>query len=706
MSKLSDSALWYARRGWAVFPCVPGGKTPLTAHGFGDATTNEGVVKLWWTQTPRANIGIACGASGLAVIDVDVKDGAPGMESWRDLLEEHGQALGETVVNETPSGGLHMLYRQNGTPIRNSAGKLAAGIDVRGEGGYIVVPPSITDVGDYHWALSYGPQDREPAMFPTALLPRLISSAPATPVSKAGIAQGGRNETLASLAGTMRRRGMSGEAILAALLAENQRCSPPLPEDEVRKVAASIARYEPTPTPINLTDMGNARRFAIQHKDRVHYCYPWARWLVWDGRRWSQDQTGEIMRLAKEAVQAMYAEASAIDEEDARRALAKHALRSEAQSRVDAMLTLAQSEPGIALMPAAFDAQPWLFNCANGTVDLRTGELRPHSPTDMLTAMAPTDYDPEAQCPRWFEFQQQICSNDMDFMLHKQRAYGYALTGNTSEQCLFLLYGTGANGKSTELGAVRAVLGEDYALHTPTETLLANERGGGVPNDVARLRGARYVTAVEAESGRRLAEGLIKQMTGGDPIAARFMRAEWFEFMPTHKLFLAVNHKPIIRGQDKGIWRRIRLWPYTTTIPDDKQDKELAAKLQAEAVGILAWMIEGCLDWQKYGLGLPAQVMGATLDYQQEMDVLGGFVQDICIETPTATVMTKDLYAAYTAWCERNGEKAMTKTALGLRLQERGATATRDMHGRGWRGIGLLAQNPAVQASMDQEIKL
>ncbi len=693
MANLLDAALWYAKRGWHVFPCRPGGKVPLTEHGVNDATTNEGIIRAWWAAHPTANIGLACGPSGLAVIDVDVKHGKPGLRSWYDLLELHGGALADTVVAETPSGGMHMFYRQNGTPVPSSVDKLGEGIDTRGVGGYVVVPPSTTEAGVYQWAYESGVHEREMALFPNALLDDLAGRREPAPSVEGGIPAGSRNVTMASLAGSMRRRGMSAAAIEGALLVENAQLSDPLPEDEVRKVARSIAKYPPAREgeDIPLTDLGNAERLIAAHGEDLRFCAQLGGWLVWDGRRWARDMTGEVQRKAQGVVRALYAEAASCNDGDRRREIARFARSCENASRQRAMLDLAWSQLGICVLPDGFDADPWLFNCANGTLDLRTGGLRPHAREDLLTVLCPVNYNPEAKADRWFEFEMQISGGDINLVCHKQRAFGYALTGMTTEQCLFILFGTGANGKSTELGVIRQVLGDDYALHTPTETLLVNSRGSGIPNDVARLRGARYVTAVEAEGGRRLAESLIKQMTGGDPIAARFMRAEWFEFMPTHKLFLAVNHKPIIRGGDHGIWRRIRLWPYTTTIAEADQDKDLPDKLHAEAEGILAWLVEGCLEWRRLGLGMPDSVAAATENYRAEMDVVGGFIAEMCVEGPGVTVGARELYDAYAGWAEASGEHPLTKTAFGLRLQERGLEHTRARAARGWRGIGLLA---------------
>jgi len=695
-SRLLNSALSYAEHGFHVFPVRPHRKEPLIKDWPNRATTDEAIIRKWWSRHPDANIGIATGPSGIIAIDVDVKKGAIGMESWRDILQKHGQALGETLTTETPTGGLHVIYRSNGLPVRNSAGKLAPGIDVRANGGYIIAPPSIhPNGGAYSWAMGCALDNIELLPFPASLVKLLTEPTPRKSQSVGDvIPQGQRNQTLASLGGTMRRGGLSESAILAALKDTNkERCRPPLPDAEVAAVAHSISRYEPKDTAapvgqLHQTDLGNARRLVALHGENLRYCYAWNKWLIWDGVRWHLDETGEIERLAKSTVQAIYAEAAkAADDE--RKHLARWGIRSESRVRIQAMVGLARSEPGIPIRVDDFDSDPWLFNCENGTLDLRTGTLRPHRREDCITKIANVPYDPEAACPRWMAFQERITGGDQEVMTFKRRAFGSALTGDTTDQVLFIHYGTGSNGKSTELNAIRAVVG-DYGLHTPTETILV-KRYDGIPNDIARLRGARYVTAIEAEAGRRLAEALIKQMTGGDPLTARFMRAEWFDFFPTHKLFLAVNHRPVIKGTDHAIWRRIRLVPYDVVIPDNEQDKHLPEKLASEAAGILAWLVEGCRQWREHGLETCEAVKQATSTYKEDMDVLAAFLADCCYPLPTAEVTSKELYAAYVQWAEGEGEKAISRKAIGSRLRERGFQPARIGHSRarGWRGIGL-----------------
>jgi putative DNA primase/helicase len=437
------------------------------------------------------------------------------------------------------------------------------------------------------------------------------------------------------------------------------------------------------------TDLGNSERFIIRHGADVRYCYPWGAWLVFTGARWERDEGGKVHRLAKATVRNIYEEAAEAEDEQERKALAQHATRSEAEARIRAMLELAKPEEPVS--PEDLDARPWFLNVQNGTIDLRTGTLHPHRREDLITKLAPVSYDPDATAPTWTAFLERVLP-DEELRAFVQRAVGYSATGDTSEQCMIINHGGGANGKSTFQETIAAALG-DYAMRAPTEMLLA-KRASGIPNDVARLKGARFVAASETEEGRRLAESLIKDLTGQDTITARFMRAEWFDFKPTHKLWLSTNHKPEIRGTDAAIWRRIRLVPWSVTIPPAEQDKRLLAKLRAELPGILAWIVQGCLEWQRVGLQPPEEVRRATGRYRAEMDVLAAFIDEECIVADHASATAKALYGAYKAWCEDNGERPESQRRFGSRLKERGFESGRMTTGarKGaveWYGIGL-----------------
>ena len=343
------------------------------------------------------------------------------------------------------------------------------------------------------------------------------------------------------------------------------------------------------------------------------------------------------------------------------------------------------------VLPAAFDQPPWLLNVLNGTVDLHTGILHEHRREDLLTKLAPVVYDPDATCPRWEAFLMRIMGDNVELVAFLQRAAGYALTGDTREEVIFILYGTGANGKSTFLEVLRALL-EDYARQADFTTFLAR-RSDGVRNDVARLAGARFVTAVEAASGRRLDEALIKQLTGRDPVPARFLYQEYFEYYPEFKLFLATNHKPVIQGADEGIWRRIRLIPFAVTIPAAEQDRTLRATLRSELPGILNWAIQGCLAWQREGLGEAEAIQQATAAYRTEMDDPRGFSGGLLRAGPGRVYL-------FDASCTRrtkhgvpqNAAEPLKQSTLGRRLTERGFTG-RNQSGtqetRSWRGLRL-----------------
>jgi putative DNA primase/helicase len=422
----------------------------------------------------------------------------------------------------------------------------------------------------------------------------------------------------------------------------------------------------------------------------LRYCYPWGKWLVYDGVRWRVDDRGAVVRLAKDTARSIFEEAKEAGDDETAKRLGKWASSSLSESKIKSMISLAQSEPGIPVLPDELDASADLLNVLNGTVDLHTGELRQHRREDLITKLSPVEYDPAAPAPTWERFLERVLPGE-ELRAFVQRAAGYSATGDTSEQCMFINHGTGANGKTTFQETVSAALG-DYAMRTPTEMLLA-KRSDGVPNDIARLKGSRFVSASETEEGRRLAESRIKDLTGQDTITARFMRAEWFDFEPVHKLWLSTNHKPEIRGTDQAIWRRIRLVPWTVAIPPAEQDKKLPETLRGELSGALAWIVRGCLEWRRKGLQAPDEVRRATVEYRAEMDVIGAFLSECCVVDPERNVSAADLYKAYGEWCKDTGEAQVKQRRFGGQLTERGAFERYrggKSGGHRWRGLDLL----------------
>lgn len=457
------------------------------------------------------------------------------------------------------------------------------------------------------------------------------------------------------------------------------------PEPKVSSLYYKLAAGEDR----HLTDTGNAYRLVACHGEHLKYCHAWQKWLTFTGKRWEIDQRGQVVTWAKDAVRSMYVEAAEMNDTDQSNALVAWAVASEASGKIDAMIKLSRNE--LPITPEELNADPWLFNCENGTIDLQTGQLHPHDPHDFLTKLSPVPYDPDAQCSTWETFLNRIMP-DSEVRVFQQRAVGYSLTGNVSEQILFFLYGLGANGKSTFLNAILGIMA-DYAKQA-APGLLTVKKGESHPTELADLAGVRFLSTVEIDEGRELAEALVKQITGGDPVTARRMREDFWTFIPTHKIWLAANHKPVVKGDDRAIWRRIRLLPFTVTIPIEERDPALGDKLKTEAAGILAWCIRGCLDWQREGLTLPAAVVAATARYRKEMDFLAAFIADKCVMGPNTFVAKGALYKVYREWCTANGETYETQRKLSGRLEDKGFQSKRGTGGTHlWSGIGLVFQN-------------
>jgi len=448
------------------------------------------------------------------------------------------------------------------------------------------------------------------------------------------------------------------------------------------------------------TDMCNAERLARYYGDRLRYCYERKRWLVWNGKVWEWDTGAKIVAVAKSTVRKIYHEAGDEPDQKMRKQLADHAKRSESEHRINAMITLAQAEPGISVKLSDLDTDPWLFNCLNGTVDLHTGKLLPHRKEDLITILVPVEYHPDALCPQWFSFLDRVTGNDASLVAYLQRAVGYSLTGDTKNQVLFFLYGLGNNGKSTFVTTIRK-LTSGYGERVSTDLFMVKDKNTGGPKEaLANLIGKRYVVASELEDGRRLAVSLIKDMTGGETIKADRKYEHEIEYQPTHKLWLVGNHKPVITDTTLSIWRRVKLIPFTFTIPDADVDPDLPSKLETELSGILDWAVKGCLNYQQYGLCEPDTVTTATASYRHEQDILGDFIEDCCIFEPLATIPKADLKGEYQRWCQENSTEPVTQRTFRKRLEEKGITDGKSGGVRYWKGIILQSLVPEGQENV------
>ncbi|MEG3029480.1 MAG: phage/plasmid primase, P4 family [Oscillospiraceae bacterium] len=428
----------------------------------------------------------------------------------------------------------------------------------------------------------------------------------------------------------------------------------------------------------SLDDTGNALRFRDFAKDMIRYNHTDKAWYTWDGTRWHYDGTESIKRIADKMLLEMDKDIFGLQDKEEIMAVKAHIRRSKSSKGKQAFIVETQHLEGVAVEPKDLDRHKGLFNLANGTLNLKTGKVGVHKKIDNITKRSEVSYDKNAQCPVWLKFLGDITNNDIQLIDYLQCLLGYCLSGSTREQCMFFLYGSGANGKSTFLEVVRDILG-DYAMNTQAETLMMRERSsGGARSDIARLKGARLVTTSETEEGAALNEGLVKQLTGGDSITARFLYGKDFEFRPEFKIIMATNHKPKIKGTDNGIWRRVRLVPFEVSIPADKQDRNLSTKLKQELSGILNWAIEGTVKWQenskgtKSGLPVCRAVDAAIDEYKTEMDRLAQFIEECVVNEEGKTLQASSFYKMYTGWAKANGEKfPFTAQKFGREMQKR-----------------------------------
>jgi putative DNA primase/helicase len=445
------------------------------------------------------------------------------------------------------------------------------------------------------------------------------------------------------------------------------------------------------PSQFARTDRGNAERLVAQHGQDFRFCGPWKKFLVWDGCRWTMDSTNKLCRQAKATARTILAEALEAANDDDRKTLISWWTTTESRRGLESMISLASSEAGIPVVPEGLNSDPWLLNVQNGTIDLKTGQLRQHRRADLIMSMAPVDYDPNAKCPLWIKTLSRIFAGNDDMIRFWRRLCGLALTGVVDEQVLPILCGGGANGKSTVLTVMLEMLGSDYSLMAPPGILMTR-RSDSHPTERAILHGKRLVVDVESAEGGRLNEALVKQLTGGDKISARRMREDFWEFSPTHKLMLCTNHRPEIKETKHAIWRRIKMIPFNVTIPEAEQIKDLPRRLRFEFPGILAWCVQGCLEWQREGLGVPSEVDDATKEYRAEQDVLAAFLAEECTVNPVLSAKFAHLYNRYTRWTEGCREALISQRAFGLSLSERGFEKYTN-NGTFYRGLGLRADS-------------
>jgi len=446
-----------------------------------------------------------------------------------------------------------------------------------------------------------------------------------------------------------------------------------------------------------LTDLANAERFVRAYAAELRYVAPWKSWLCWDGKRWARDVTGEAERRAKDTLRGMLVEAAALDDRKEQRARVHHALHSMNGARLDWLLRYARTEPAVAAVPEVFDLDPWVLNTISGTLDLRSGELRPHRRDDLITRLAPVAFDPAARAPKWDQFLVQIAGEHPALIGYLQRLGGYALTGVARVKAFFVLLGGGDNGKTTWVETLRGLMG-DYAQEAAIQTFLAH-RHETIGNDVATLAGARLVTAGEPEKGRRWNEALLKRLTGGDRVKARRLYREGEEYTPGFKLIFHVNELPSSWDLSPGFWGRVKVVPWRHAIPPaERIENYHEVLLREEAPGILNWLLAGCRTWLADGLGEPPEVRAATQHYRDDSDTLREFWAERIAASDTARLPTTALYTAYKAWCDARNEEPLGSRTLQRLIEERGIPLKRSSSGNTWLGLALKPEPTTAPA--------
>lgn len=650
----------YLKKGWRPIP-IPQGKKAPQVKNWPHLRLRE--TDLETNFRNGGNIGVLLGeaSGGLVDVDLDVPEALLVADALLPPTRRiHGRA-------SKPRSHRWYICNQIPRPEKFSDIGGTCLVEVRSTGQQTVVPPSTHPSGEpLRWE-----HEGDPAIVDHIQLRSGVARvAAAALLARNWPSRGRRHEAALALHGVLLRagwpepeterfvhavalaaqdeewasRGANARTTAERLAQKGRTTGRPrlaeiVGEDVVNRISAWLELTQTgsdVENPVSaLTDLGNAKRFVLAHGNEVRFCHTWRKWLVWDGQRWVGDDTGEIRRRAKQTAINILIEARNESEDEQRKQVLAWQKQSEFEHRIRALISLAESEEGVPVRVKDLDCDSMLLNCQNGTLDLGTGEFREHHREDLITKLSPVIYDSNAECPHWLQFLNRIMGGNDELIFFLQRVAGYSLTGDTREHALFLLFGTGANGKTTLLETLRHVWG-DYAMSAEFSSFVAT-RGMSVRNDLARLAGARAVTAAESQANRYLAEEVIKQITGGDTITARYLYSEHFDFRPQFKLFLATNHKPRIRGTDFAIWRRIHLVPFTVTIPNEEQDKMLLEKLRGEAPGILRWALEGLAAWRSSGLAAPAEVADATREYRSEQDVLQHFLDDRCVGDPKRT---------------------------------------------------------------------
>lgn len=691
--KVLPFALTAATHLLAVFPLKPSSKQPAIAKWPACATKLQVKVKGFFENFPNANYAVATGTkSKIWVLDVD---GIKGRKSLNKLIAANRQ-LPKTVRVKTPRGE-HIYFRHPGGKIGNKAG-FRPGLDVRGDGGYVVGAGSKSAQGvQYRYKKARGLGEVKLARAPKWLLKiiakKTVPTAANVPAISANATVGKAyveralereckrvvnapphqaNHTLylasfrlgqmlplnlipeatirSQLTNAALTRGQTEQetagTVESGLKAGRLRPRALLPANESGDLTATLAK-------LGETDAHNAERFVRRYGQGAMWTSSLG-WLVYDGRRWAVDDHNRRLKLAVEAMKAVAAEAQYLSgkKRKKRRAFSYQSLN---KHQLDKLLATAQ--PDLAVEDSKLDTDPQLLNVLNGTLDLKTGELHPHNPADLITRLCNVKYDAGAKCPQFMAFLRQATGGNKDLMRFLKKAAGYSLTGQWSEQVLFFLHGPTRTGKSTLINVLRDLVG-DYGINTPIKTILVKHYDNDIPVDLARMKGARIVTASENNPNQQLDEAKVKSLTGGDKQTARFMRQNPFDFQPEFKLWIAANDLPKVRATDDAIWNRFIVLAFNNQVEGDGRDQKLPEKLRTELEGILAWAVRGAVLWNNEGLHDRNLFDLEKERWRKQSDTVGRFFHECCqVVAPSESIPSGVFYARYKQWCTSNSEQ-------------------------------------------------
>ena len=693
-NQLKEAALRYALAyGWPVFPVIPQGKKPATATGFKEATRDPAIISKWWDHNPSYNIGIPTGkeGSGFFVIDLDEdeKKGVSGESSLEEFIKSYGP-LPETVISQTPRGGRHLLFKS--AVDVNCKTAVLPGVDIRGNGGYIVAPPSDVNGKKYRWL---NPPDKTPIAEADNSVFTFINPVPAgfdkkrqSYTAPKSIPEGQRVTQLVRMIGSLQSKGFSDEVIRGAINAANDsHCNPPLSDHELEaEVFPALRRFEKGTAPYtfdapysaNIADIisqlmelrpernkrygwhdaGNGNLFADLFGSVACFVPERKKWYVFDGKRWIPDAANmKVMELCKQAADALMSYAlQAIDDEKLRADYIKHVSKWQQFKYRDTILKDAASVVPVNL--SEFDRDSYLLNCLNGTLNLRDLSFRDHDSADRLTKIAGVEYHPEARCERWERFIDEVTINDAELAKFIQKSLGYALTGDTRFECFFILYGaTSRNGKGTLCETVMQLVG-DYGRTASPETVAQRKYSDSrsPSEDIARLAGARFVNMPEPDKQMALSSSLVKTLTGNDTVNARFLGENSFEFRPQFKIFINTNHLPYVSDTTLFSSDRVKIIPFNRHFSEHERDSKLKSRLtSADSLsGILNWCLSGLQGLNREGFTLPESVRNATREYAEISDRIGQFMDSALEPDTLGEVRTNLVYVRYQDWCYAN----------------------------------------------------